>query len=293
MDDAVVQRSSPTPIPFLSPALHCIAMTAFVYLRTSFGYTFLRPKAIFFAFSYAFVLAFIVALNDQEIRQEYGALCFFLFGAAILYLVHLSIAFFREWHKLAEEDHYPGTPHPERVTRLFRAPVVFGETFRFWIEPGIVALISLVLRYGFAERHLSGWLLFVAFCMVGREAVNHWTGVRRDKAATDGIKKAKRQGDSLSGEDQNPAAPAPRAVRTEPVTMKRKINPAAATNPEARYSKILRLRPPYSLAKAEENYRTLIRLEQPDHANGDSPESTDGAGELNEAIEFFREKLGT
>ena len=53
---------------------------------------------------------------------------------------------------------------------------------------------------------------------------------------------------------------------------------------------MLRLRPPYTLANAEENYRALIRLEHPDgHEN--SPESNAATADLNEAIEFFREKL--
>jgi hypothetical protein len=290
MDDAVIERKSPTPIPVLSPTLHCIAMTAFVFLRTSFGYTFLRPKSVLLAFAWAFTLAFIVAWNEPLVWREYRAACIYTIAAVSLYLIHFSIAFYREWRKRAKEDHYPGTPHAERISRFFRVPAVFGEIFRFWVEPGFVALLSLILRFAFGEPHLSDWLLFVAFCMVGREAINHWTGVRRDKAFGEGIVKAKRQGETLSADDQKPA-PAPKAVRTEPVEIKRKVSVSAATDPEARFGKILRLRPPYSLAKAEENFRKLIVIEQSD-AEEHSPESNDGAGDLNEAIEFFREKLG-
>ena len=49
---------------------------------------------------------------------------------------------------------------------------------------------------------------------------------------------------------------------------------------------------PMPLKRAEENYRTLIRLEHPDSTGEDSPEANARAAELNEAVEFFRELLG-
>jgi hypothetical protein len=289
MDDALIQRPAPTPIPVLSPTLHCVAMTAFVYLRTSFGYTFLRPKSVFFAFSWAFALCVVIAWNEPQIWREYRAVCIFGTGAVILYCFHLSIAFSREWRKRGEDDPYPGTLRTQRLAGLLGFPAVAEETLRFWVEPGIVAFISLVLRFAVGESHLSTWLLFVAFCMVGRESINHWTTVRRDKAFLAGIKKAKEQGETLSPEYQDPP-PAPKAVRTEPVEMKRNSAATAETTLELRFAKILRLHPPYTLEKAEENFRTLIRLEHPDtHEN--SPESNAATAELNEAIEFFRERL--
>jgi hypothetical protein len=265
-------------------------MTAFVFLRTSFGYTFLRPKSVLLAFAWAFTLAFIVAWNEPLIWREYRVACIYTIGAVGLYVIHFSIAFYCEWRKRAREDHYPGTPHAERIARMVRVPAVFGETFRFWVEPGFVALFAFILRFVFGESHLSSWLLFVAFCMFGREAINHWTGVRRDKAFTEGIDKAKRQGETLSADDQK-LAPAPKAVRTEPVERKRKFTASAATDTEARFGKILRLRPPFNLAKAEENYRKLIAIEQSD-TDENSQDGTDSVADLNEAIEFFREKFG-
>ena len=188
MDDALIQRPAPTPIPVLSPTLHCVAMTAFVFLRTSFGYTFLRPKSVFLAFSWAIMLGVFIAWHEPQIWREYRAVCIFGTGAVILYCTHLFIAFSREWRKRGEDDPYPGTLHSHRLACLIGFPAVAEETLRFWVEPGIVTFISLVLRFLFGESHLSAWLLFVAFCMVGREAINHWTTVRRDKAFLAGVK---------------------------------------------------------------------------------------------------------
>ena len=285
MDDVVIERSTPTPIPILSPALHCIAMTGLVYLRTSFGYTFLRPKSIFFAFSWVFVLFFIFAWSEPQVWPEYRAVCIFGAGAAALYWTHLSFTFSREWRKAATDDHDPGTSHANRITQRLGFPHIADETVYFWIEPGAVFLASGVLRLVFGERHLSAWLFFVAICMIGREAINHWTAVRREKAMREGIRKAEQQGETLSEQGSAPEPPKP--TRTEPVRQKRKTGSAT----EERFAKILRLRRPYTLDGAEENYRMLIRLEHPD-ANDNSPESNAATAELNEAIEFFRKTRG-
>ena len=48
------QPKAPDPEPrifFVSDLLHFIAMTALVWLRSSFGFVFLSPRAVFFAFS--------------------------------------------------------------------------------------------------------------------------------------------------------------------------------------------------------------------------------------------------
>lgn len=281
MDDVVIERSSPTPIPVLSPALHCVAMTGLVYLRRSFGYTFLRPKGIFFAFSWAFILFVIAAWNEPEIWREYRAVCIFGLGAVALYCTHLALTFSSEWRKKATEDHDPGTSQIKLLAGRFAFPAIADSTLYFGVEPGVVLLISGTLRFVLGERHLSAWLLFVALCMVGREAINHWTSVRREKAVREGIRKAEQQGDSLSDHSNSPELP--KATRAEPVKQKRKTGSVT----EERFAKILRLRPPYDLESAEENYRMLVRLEHPD-ANENSAESNLATAELNEAIEFFR-----
>ena len=286
MDDAVNQRPTPTPIPVLSPALHCVSMTALVYLRTSFGYTFLRPKSVFFAFSWAFVLFFIMACNEPHIWREYRAVYIFGMGAVSLYWFQFSRTFSREWRKKAVDDNFPGLSHITRLPRRSGFPTPNDETIRLWAEPAAVLLVSGALRIAFSERHLSNWLFFAAVCMIGREAINHWTTVRRDKVVIETIQKAERQGEALSAE--RPAVEAPKPTRTEPVKQKRNTGTAET---EERFAKILHLRPPYLLEKAEANYRMLIQLEHPD-AHGNSTESNAATAELNQAIEFFRKKLG-
>lgn len=287
MDDVIHQRPNPTPIPILSPALHCVAMTVLVYLRSSFGYTFLRPKSIFFACSWAFVLLFIMAWNEPPYWREYRAVCIFGAGAVVLYWLHFAATFFREWLKQGEDDQYPGTPHALRFARALRFPVTSGETIRFFIEPGLVFVVAALLRLAFCERHLSTWLVVVSGCMIGREAINYWTTIRREKVIAETVRKAKQQGDAFS--DQ-PAAPVPKATRKEPVRRQRNTATAEESARETRFSELLRLRKPYTLDKAEENYRALIKLEHPD-ASEDSPESNARAAELNEAIDFFRNRL--
>ncbi|MEA3207136.1 MAG: hypothetical protein QOE70_193 [Chthoniobacter sp.] len=288
MDDAVNQRPVPTPIPILSPALHCIAMTAIVYLRTSFGYVFLRPKSIFFAFSWVFVLAFIVAWNEPAIWSEYHTAAAFGAGAVALYWLHFSFTFFREWRQTAEPDQYPGTSYITMLLRLLGLTPPSAEFLHFWLEPCLVLLVSITLRFAFAERHLSAWLIFVAVCMFGREAINYWTSIRKEKGVVETIRKVQQQSETLS--DDRPVAAPPKATRTEPVKMKRNTAHAEEAAREERFAKLLRILAPYSLHKAEENYKALVQLEHPD-ANENSPESNAATAELNDAIAFFRDRL--
>ena len=69
--------------------------------------------------------------------------------------------------------------------------------------------------------------------------------------------------------------------------MKRNFPATEKTSSETRFAEMLRLLPPYTLDKAEENFRTLIKLEHPD-ATSQSPEHNARAADLNDAIEFFR-----
>jgi hypothetical protein len=288
-EDAVLERPAPAPIPVLSPALHCVAMTAFVYLRSSFGFTFLRPKSIFFAFSWPIIFGFIIAWNEPGVWPQYRALCIFGIGAVLLYWIHFAIAFFREWNRNAAEDHYPGTSHIQWLVNRFGLPAIPGEILRLWVEPALLVTAFFISRFAFAENRLSSWMLFTAACMVAREAVNHWTTIRRNKAFTEGIEKAKRQGESLTPTSHNSEDP-PKRTRTEAVKQPRNTAAADDKARERRFAEILRLRPPYMLEKAEENFLTLIKLEHPD-VSGQPSECAGRAAELNEAIDFFRNLL--
>ena len=58
-------------IPILSPVFHCCAMTVIVFFRYSFGFEFLRPRSVFFAFSWAFVLFTVYAWNEPAVWAAY------------------------------------------------------------------------------------------------------------------------------------------------------------------------------------------------------------------------------
>jgi hypothetical protein len=264
-------------------------MTALVYLRSSFGFIFLRPKSVFFAFSWAFILFFIVAWLEPEFWREYRAVCIFGLGSVALYWIHLLVAISRELYRAGEHDQYSGTSH---ILRLLRRRGLTTESAEMNVhllgEPATVLLFSIVLRFVFAEKHLSAWLVIVAVCMICKEGMNYWFRVRRDKIKDDMISDAKDQGESLP--DNHPPAAAPKATRKKPVKRKRNTVTAEEKAQEMHFAELLRLREPFTLEKAEENYRTLIRLEHPD-ANEDSPESNARTAELNNAIEFFRSRL--
>jgi hypothetical protein len=80
----------------LSAALHCAAMTVLVFLRSSFGFVFLRPKSVFFAISWAFVLFVIYAWCEPDVWAAYRSVCLFGVAAMLLYWTHLVQAFARE-----------------------------------------------------------------------------------------------------------------------------------------------------------------------------------------------------
>lgn len=274
-------------IPFFSPALHCVAMTAIVFLRSSFGYRYLSPKSVFFAFSWAFALFSIYAWNEPEIWREYRVACVFGSAAIILYWVHLLIAFIREVREQGRHDRYSGTPHA-LVLLPKDPPWRQVEMLELWAEPAAVLFAAAALRFLFRERHLSAWLVFVGLCFWCKEALNYWFGLRFLKAQKDMLDDATDTADAPSSTILGQEAP--KATRTEPVKRKRNTAAAEETAREKHFAAILRLRFPYTLQIAEENYHTLIKLEHPD-AGENSAETNTRAAELNEAIEFFRASL--
>ena len=184
--DTHVKRATPGGIPIISPTLHCVAMTALVWLRSSFGFTLFRPRSIFFAFSFSVCVLGYMAWHDPEIWQEYRAVCVFSAGAAALYWLHLAVAFSRELRSRGELDIYTGTSHLFRVIRRFGfSSEAAAIHIRLWLEPAAVLLVSGLLRNAGDERHLSKWLVIVAACMFCKEALNVWAQIRVNKIAQD------------------------------------------------------------------------------------------------------------
>src|SRR4051812_7592097 len=98
------ERSTPGRILIVSPALHCVAMTALVYLRSSFGFTMFRPRTIFFAVSFALIVLDYIAWNEADIWREYHTLCIFAAGERLFYWLHFGVTVGRELHRKAERD---------------------------------------------------------------------------------------------------------------------------------------------------------------------------------------------
>lgn len=290
MKDIHGERPTPGRIPVLSPTLHCVAMTALVYLRSSFGLTLFRPRSIFFAFSVAVGVLDYIAWHEPDFWNEYRAACIFGGGAVALYWLHLSITFVRELRRKSEKDDYSGTSHVFRVLRRLGISGPKTEmNVHLWLEPVIVLMFSAILRLVFAEQHLSTWLVVVAVSMFSTEGLNYWTEIRRDKIAQDITEDAEDRRNALGG--NRPVPEAPQAARVARQHVKRTV---VLTEEEARakrFAQALGITEPYDLDEAEVNYRDRIRLHHPDtHEN--SAESNRASRELNEAIEFFRKTLG-
>ena len=105
MKDRQIQSTGAQPsVPILSPILHWLAMPAIVFLRSRFGFSFLSPKSVFFAFVWAHLLFSIYAWIEQGVWFKYWAVASFGLGAAALYLLHLMLAFSREVGRQGKHD---------------------------------------------------------------------------------------------------------------------------------------------------------------------------------------------
>lgn len=291
MKDRQVEQSPPQMrVPIVSAVLHCVSMTVIVFLRSSFGFVYLRPKSVFFAFSWAFVLFFIYAWNEKHIWAEYSVMSLYGLAAVTLYFVHLLTAFFRELYRGGAHDNDSGTPHTIRALRIFGKPItpLFEKNWHIWAEPVFVLLSGLMLRFIFGEKHLSTWLMAVAPCLSFKEALNYWFQIRQKKRHRDSRDDAE---DIFDDEPSAPTVEAPKPVGKVKVKRARASGNSADDEIKQRqFAQVLRLMPPYTLEDAEQNYRKLIKEFHPD-SNQSEPANTPLAAELNDAIEFFRQRL--
>jgi hypothetical protein len=215
MKDRQVEPSGVQPrIPVVSALLHCVSMTALVYLRSSFGFVYLSPKSVFFAFSWAFALFTVYAWIEPQVWTEYRAACLFGIGATALYWLHLLIAFIRELYHRGEHDQYSGTSHAVRLMRQTeRTPnSPFEMNMHLWAEPSVVLIGALALRFVFGERHLSAWLVFTALCLWCKEAFNYWHHLRHGK----------RQQDIFGDAGDTVESPSPNTIHIQPPKAVRK-----------------------------------------------------------------------
>ena len=96
-DRQVPHTPAPPRIPFVSAVLHCVSMSVVVFLRSGFGYAYLRPRSIFFASSYAFGLFLIYAWNEPGVWEKTAEIRYYGLSVVGLYVLHLIAAFFGEF----------------------------------------------------------------------------------------------------------------------------------------------------------------------------------------------------
>lgn len=207
-DKQVPTPSGQPSIPVVSALLHCVSMTALVYLRSSFGFVYLRPKSIFVAFSWAFALFTVYAWNEPQAWRQYRLVCLFGLGSAALYWIHLLAAFVRELNRKGEHDQYSGKSHLVRMMGwVGKEPTsLFEMDLHLWAEPGAILFFAAVVRWIFGEPHLSSWLFFAAFCLWLKEALNYWHHLRQRK----------RQEDIFSETEDSVEPPTPNIPNAEP-----------------------------------------------------------------------------
>ncbi len=289
MKDKQVQKGGPVPgIPLISPLLHVISMTGLVFLRSSFGYAFLRPKSVLLACVWAHALFSFYAWHEPAVWPRWRGVVFYGSAVSLLYLVHLLVAFARELRRSGKHDYDSGTPHFMRLEGLFRPGIRERlEAFiQLWLEPAAVLVASLVLEAGGVTK-LPAWLAFLSVCLWTKEALNHWYRLRHHKKQSDVFSDA---GEGLDAEPGH-TTPGPAGAGRKPRQKRARAGSGEAGTADAgeadRHAEILRLLPPYTLEQAETNYLLLMRACQPDTAGG-NPQTSRRASELTGALEYFR-----
>lgn len=178
-------------IPFLSAGLHLVSMTAIVFLRYSFGYAYLRPKAVFFAFSWAFSLFSIFAWQEKTVWSSTRAICIFGMSAVLLYWLHLAVSYVRELRGIGKHDNDSGTPIPFGLP--FPRLRDFGpEMLLKWkmlAEPAVILVAASVL-YVTGEKAIPKWLVLAGVSLAIKEYLNFWFFLRQKKRQKDSFEDA-------------------------------------------------------------------------------------------------------
>lgn len=205
MKDKQFQSDGPHPgIPILSPVLHVMCMPALVFLRSSFGYSFLSPKSVFLALIWAHGLFCFYAAREPGAWVKWWGIAIFGGAAAILYILHLAGAFRRELKRSGKHDYYAGKPHLMRLASLFRpeAQAKIETAVQLWLEPIIVLAAAALCSLAGIPR-LPSWLVFTALALWGKEVINFWYHLRHEKKQADIFRDAE---ESMDASPANPAA---------------------------------------------------------------------------------------
>lgn len=264
-------------LPIISPVIHFISMTGVVFLRSSFGYVYLRPKSIFLSLGWAqFLFAIYVCLEPGMIeRWGWGA----IFGAVAfwLYVIHLGASVYRQVLRKGEHDRDSGRSHlMDLVPKNKKVPPAF---IKMWAEPGLIFLISLILRSATNASWLSNWLILVSICLCFKEIVNYWCQLREEKRSKDML------GDTEEAVAESPIFSPPMILNVNTARKEKVVRARTKESLETKYGSILQLNWPFTLEQAERNYLALLKECPPDSQNGN-----ERATELNQALDYFRQK---
>jgi len=272
-------------IPVLSPVLHVLCMPVLVALRHDFGFQFLRPKSIFLALIWAFLLFAIYSKSEPERWRSHSWVCAFFAVASILYLFHLTRAMSSQWGN---------PPHDQYAGRTLLVPFRKLEWKTFLIvEPAVVAVVATLMHFVPSSGLLSDLLFIVAGAMVAKEAINQWGKKRKEnqlvditKDADDSMKKVveKREWPTWKWKQKASSSRKPRKSR------ERNRNEPDPKELEEQHAVVLRMMPPYVSEQAEQNYRGLVREFHPDEENQSEADQRAMVA-LTEARDFFRGHL--
>lgn len=274
----------------VSPLLHWATLPFIVYLRRGFGYSFLRPRTIFFALSCAGIVGFDYA--RQKAWGEFWALSIFGVGLAILYSIHFFLAVLQHFRSKTEHDFSSGKSWLLSTLNMVNrhAASALETAWPIWVEPAILLTAGFTLWKYWGEQWLSFWLMLTAPLLWFKECLNFWLTLRQKKKHADAIE------DSLELMEGEPAenafSPPLRSVRTTRVTRTRRHELSAEDELRlTRFSKLLEISPPYQLATADYNYRRLAK--DLNGMNLPPDEYNAKLAELNDAIAFIRKYLNS
>lgn len=268
-------------IPVISPVLHCLSMPVIVFLRTSFGYSYLRPKSVLIALSVACLASAYIVNNEPRLLPDYGWLTRFLGLASILYLLHLMICAGMDLASKGEHDQYSGTPHVLRLLPHAKRTNGAHLIAKLFIEPTTVVISGIAIR-SLLDTRLGSLIVYLGVALFLKELIGAWLTLRQQKRIDDLLDDA---------QDKAPRPPEPKFAGS--TRKKKKSRPRVHAEPssletaESRHAEVLRLMPPYTLEAAEANFRILIKEAHPD-TGGDPTEAEIRTRELTEALEYFR-----
>jgi hypothetical protein len=222
MKDKQPLAKTPTgSVPVVSPVLHCLAMPVLVFLRHSFGYAFLSPKAVFLATVFATGVFSYIVWHDEAFRPRFSALTAFASIASALYLVHLISAIIKQARGNAEHDQYSGRSY------LIGFPVPVKQEKREGfihciLEPALIITAGIL-----ASPDLLGKVLVVCGVALGfKELIRAWLSIRLRKRLSDNLGDATETIETAQPTSQS--SPLPTLGRTGRERHPRKFEPEEA-----------------------------------------------------------------